>query len=461
MIDPTWTAATLLRAYRARNLSPVEVVQATFAHIHRTDPTINAYCLLDEDRALAAAAASERRWFAGAPIGALDGVPMSIKDVLAVAGWPTRSGSRATSDAPESEDCPIVSLLRAAGAVFLGKTNLPEFGFKSATDNLRTGTTRNPWNPSLTPGGSSGGAAAAAAAGMGVLHIGTDGGGSIRQPASYCGVAGLKPSAGRVPNVPVGLYRSVVCTGPIARTVTDCALALSVIGCEDRRDPFSLPTPDYGSLFEPDSLAQKKIAFFPSFGLKVDPEVAAATAAAAAGFAELGAIVETCDVSWPSLRDVISVIVECHKDYFVDQFPPGRRELIDPDYLDMAERGRRHTARDYLSALAGMDRFASLMGSFCQRYDAIVTPTAPILPFAVDQRKPEGFDVIDWYELEIFLYPFSLSGQPAINVPCGLSRAGLPIGLQIVGGRMRDIDLLRIADAFQAAFPAPLLSSPD
>ena len=453
MIDPAWTASSLVGAYKARTLSPVEVIKATFTHIHALNPVLNAYLLLDEERAINAAIESERRWFASEPCGLLDGVPTSIKDALAVAEWPTRSGSRATSDEPEKHDCPVVSLLRGAGAIFLGKTTLPEFGFKSVTDSLLSGVTRNPWNPRLTAGGSSGGAAAAAATGMGVLHIGTDGGGSIRQPAGFCGVSGLKPSAGRVPNVPVGLYRSVLCTGPIARTVDDCTLALSVIGREDLRDPFSLPTPDYRSR-RPTSLAGKKIAFIPSFGIKVDSEVATAVQAATAAFTELGATVDTLDCFWPSLHQVISVIVECHKDFNVQRFAPDKRKLIDPFYLEMAERGRNHTARDYTEALSGMDSFASLMGSFSQDYDAIVTPTMPILPFDAGECRPEGFDVIDWYELEYFLYPFSLSGQPAISVPCGLSRSGLPIGMQIVGRRIADIDLLAIASAFQTLIPA-------
>lgn len=455
MIDPEWTASTLAEGYRSKTLSPVEVTKAAFDKIHELNPVINAYLLLDEEGALNAAIASERRWFTGEPRGPLDGVPTSIKDALAVEGWPTRSGSRATSEAPETHDCPVVALLREAGAIFLGKTALPEFGFKSATDSLLSGITRNPWNPKLTTGGSSGGAAAAAAAGMGILHIGTDGGGSIRQPACFCGVSGFKPSAGRVPNVPVGLYRNILCTGPIARSVEDCRLALSVIGREDLRDPFSLPSPDYSKPSA--SLAGRKIAFIPSFGVRVDAEIAAAVQSATAAFTDLGAIVDTLDCFWPPLHQAIGVIVECHKDFNVHRFAPDKRALIDPSYLEMAERGRRHTAQDYLEALSRMDGFASLMGRFSQDYDAIVTPTMPILPFAAEERRPRGFDVIDWYELEYFLYPFSLSGQPAISVPCGLSRAGLPIGLQIVGRRMADLDVLAMASAFQSLIPAEIL----
>jgi aspartyl-tRNA(Asn)/glutamyl-tRNA(Gln) amidotransferase subunit A len=230
------TAADLAAAFRAHTLSPVEAARAVLARIAACEPRLNAMVLVDEAGALAAAAASTARWQAGAPLGALDGVPATVKDLVDLAGQPTRRGSLVTDPAPRPEDAPSVAALRRAGAVIVGKTTTTEFGWKSPGDCPHTGITRNPWSTAHTPGGSSSGAGAAAAAGYGPLHIGTDAGGSIRIPAAWCGVVGVKPTFGRVPQWPLGAFGPVAVAGPMTRTVTDAALMLSAIAGHDWRD---------------------------------------------------------------------------------------------------------------------------------------------------------------------------------------------------------------------------------
>ena len=240
--DPALLSATeMLELFRSGALSPVEATRATLDAIERHDGDLNAFCLVDQEGALAAARDSEARWRAGEPRGRLDGVPTTVKDVVIAKGWPTRRGSRTTSEAPATEDAPSVAALRRHGAVLIGKTTTPEFGWKGVTDNSLTGTTRNPWNKEKTPGGSSGGASAAAAAGMGALHIGTDGGGSIRIPCAFTGIPGIKPTFGRVPAYPLSPFGTVAHIGPMTRTVADSALMLTVMAEPDERDPYGLP----------------------------------------------------------------------------------------------------------------------------------------------------------------------------------------------------------------------------
>ena len=249
MSDPTrLSAAALVEAYARGTLSPREAVRACLDRIAEQEPTLNAMVLVDEDGAERAAAESEIRWRAGRPLGALDGVPATVKDLVDLAGFPTRRGSHVTDAAPVTQDAPAVIGLKAAGAVILGKTTTTEFGWKSPGDCPLNGVTRNPWNTAMTPGGSSSGAGAACAAGYGPLHIGTDAGGSIRIPASWCGIVGLKPSFGRVPQWPLGAFAQVAVAGPMTRTVADAALMLDAIGRFDWRDPLCLPSPAPGWL---------------------------------------------------------------------------------------------------------------------------------------------------------------------------------------------------------------------
>jgi aspartyl-tRNA(Asn)/glutamyl-tRNA(Gln) amidotransferase subunit A len=291
-------AAELVRRYRRKDLSPVEVTKAALSRIDACNKAVNAFCVIDADQALASAAASEARWMKGEPCGLVDGVPTTIKDVVLTKGWPTLRGSRTTDpDQPWDIDAPCTARLREHGAVLLGKTTTPEFGWKGVTDNLVSGITRNPWNTDRTPGGSSGGAAAAAALGMGALHIGTDGGGSIRIPSGFTGVFGHKPSFGRVPAWPGSAFGTLSHVGPLTRTVTDAALMLNVITQPDARDWTALPfrERDYTIGLE-DGVAGLRIAYSPVLGyVDVDPEIAALVRAAAEVMRDLGATVEKVD----------------------------------------------------------------------------------------------------------------------------------------------------------------------
>src|SRR5580765_112846 len=290
----TRSAADLIDLYRTRRASPVEVTSAILQRIETLNPVLNAFCFVAPD-ALDQARRSESRWMRGAAQGALDGVPVSIKDLLLTAGWPTRRGSKTVDPAgPWLDEAPAVSRLRESGAVLLGKTTTPEFGWKGVTDSPLTGITRNPWNTAKTPGGSSGGGAAAVAAGMGPLTIGTDGGGSIRIPCAFTGLFGLKPSFGRVPAWPLSPFGTVAHVGPMTRTVADAALMLNVLALPDARDWHSLAydARDYRTQLE-DGVRDLRIAWSPDLGYaKVDPEVTAVVSKAVKIFEELGAKVE-------------------------------------------------------------------------------------------------------------------------------------------------------------------------
>src|SRR5690348_5088822 len=343
------SATDLLRLYRAKRASPVEATQACLSRIAALNAKLDAFCVVDADRALRAARESEARWMRGTPAGLLDGVPVSIKDLLLTSGWPTLRGSR-TVDADQAwdQDAPAVARLREHRAILLGKTTTPEFGWKAVTDSPLTGITRNPWNPAKTPGGSSGGAAVAIATGMGALAVGTDGAGSIRIPASFTGIFGLKPSFGRVPTWPLSLFGTVSHIGPMTRTVEDAALMLDVISEPDVRDWFALPHDDrryLGGLN--DGIAGLRITFAPTLGgARVNAEVAGIVERAVAAFGELGSpVVEAA----PDLSDVASV----ERTHWWDGatrvlhvLAPERRALVDPGLLRIAEKGSGLTLAD-------------------------------------------------------------------------------------------------------------------
>src|SRR5438105_5804550 len=302
------SAVLLLDLYRRRELSPVEATRLILDRVDVLPPKINAFCIVDRDGALAAARESEGRWLRGEPVGRLDGVPVTITDLILMRGVPTRGGSRLVErDQDWSEDAPATARLREAGAVIIGKTTTPEFGWKALGDSPLTGITRNPWDLSRTPGGSSAGAAAACAAGIGPLHVGSDGAGSIRIPSAFTGVFGLKPSFGRVPAHPPSPMGLLAHIGPMARAVADAALLLTVLSGADHRDPYALPPEDENYLDGLEGGVRGwRIAYSPTLGYaRVDPEIAAAVAAAAKQFAALGAVVEEVDGIFSSPRDAL------------------------------------------------------------------------------------------------------------------------------------------------------------
>jgi aspartyl-tRNA(Asn)/glutamyl-tRNA(Gln) amidotransferase subunit A len=453
---PHWLTATeLLRAYRSRRLSPLEVTRALLERIAAVNPRLNAFCRIDCDGALAAARDSERRWTRGEPLGLLDGVPVSLKDVLLVKGMPTLHGSRTVSpDSPWNVDSPAAARLREHGAVILGKTTTPEFGHRFTTDSPLTGITRNPWNPARSPGGSSGGAGAALAVGLGPLAVGTDGGGSIRIPSAWSGVVGLKPTFGRVPSYPPPRWGALSHVGPMARSVGDAALLLTVLAAPDPRDWQALAPEarDYRIGLE-EGVRGLKIAFSPDLGLaRVEPAIAARVAEAARMLAELGAHVEEADPpgieASLEIYDVMKSVIFAEQ---VEAMTPAQRELADPILLEMAGRGRALGAVDHQRALVRRRELGRCMHAFFSGYDLLVTPTMHLPPLPVpglpsELREPR---LTCWA---------NQSQQPAASVPCGLTEDGLPVGLQIVGPRLADAGVLRAARAYEWArgpFPHP------
>lgn len=457
------SAAELLRLYRRRALSPVEATQASLDRIHRFNAAVNAYCLVDDDRALAAARQSEQRWLAGTPKGLLDGVPTSIKDLILSKGWPTLRGSR-TVDPSQAWDvnAPCVDRLEEHGAVFLGKTTTPEFGWKGVTDSGLAGITRNPWHTGRTSGGSSGGAAAAAALGMGALHLGTDGGGSIRIPAGFCGIFGLKPSFGRVPAYPLSPFGTVAHVGPMTRTVEDAALMMNVLSLPDSRDWHALAYDgrDY-RLGLDDGVRGLRIAYSADLGyVDVDPQIAAAVERAVAVFADLGAIVKPVDPGFQDPLDVFCKLWFTGAANALAHLSEEQRADMDPGLVEIARIGAGYDHMDYIRATNQRGQLGQHMRLFHQDYDLLLTPTLPIPAFAAGQEVAEPEHQQRWMEWTRFSYPFNLTQQPAATVPCGFTAEGLPIGLHIVGDMHQDALVLRASRAFEARHPFAMPNEP-
>jgi aspartyl-tRNA(Asn)/glutamyl-tRNA(Gln) amidotransferase subunit A len=457
------SAAELRQLYRTGQLSPVETTRAVLERIERLDRQVNAFCLVDGERALAAARASEARWQRGEPCGEVDGVPATIKDVVLTRDWPTLRGSLAIGrEQPWDEDAPATARLRAQGAVLIGKTTTPEFGWKAVTDCALTGITRNPWNTSKTPGGSSGGAAVAAALGMGVLHVGTDGGGSIRIPAGFTGVFGLKPSFGRVPAYPASPFGTLAHIGPLTRTVSDAAVMLNVLALPDSRDWFALPYDgrDHRIGLE-NGVRGLRIAFSPTLGFaEVDPEIADLVAGAAGVFVELGATVEQVDAVMADPLDVFACHWYVGAATLLRAFTAEQRAQMDQGLREIAAAGEQFSLVDYLSAARQRAELGAAMRRFHETYDLLLTPTLPLAAFAAGQERPDPAQQPRWFHWAPFSNPFNLTQQPAASVPCGRTASGLPVGLQIVGPMHADALVLRAARAFEAARPWPLPEAP-
>jgi aspartyl-tRNA(Asn)/glutamyl-tRNA(Gln) amidotransferase subunit A len=454
-----WLPATTLAAMiRRKKVSPIEVVNAMLARIDALNPILNAYVTVTADQARRDARAAERALGKrGATLGPLHGVPFSVKDLVITRGVRTTFGTPLFRDHVPTEDAPIVSRMKAAGGIMLGKTNTPTMGWIGATHNLLFGITRNPWNLERTPGGSSGGASAAAAAGLGPLHVGTDGGGSIRIPASCAGVFGFKPSFGRVPIYPASGAWSLSHVGPITRTVADAALMMSVTAGPDERDNTSLPAekPDYMKALR-GSLSGWRLAWSDDLGFAdcVDPDVAAVCARAARAFRELGCRVEEVAPRWPSPYEAwyeifcggIATRLAASRD---------RRTEIDPGLLRIIEGTLRNPPTKYVQAW--FDRLAwwQYPRAFFEKYDLLLTPTIACPPFKVGLDNPSEIAgrPVQPYAWLPFTYPFNMTGQPAASVPCGFTNDGLPVGLQIVGRRFADRAVLQAAAAFERLRP--------
>ena len=453
------TASELLDLYRRGQASPVDATRAVLARIERLNPRLNAYCLVAPDAALAAARAAEARWRAGTPCGPLDGVPASIKDLVLTRGWPTRRGSRTVDpDQAWDIDAPAAARLREAGAVLLGKTTTPEFGCKGETNSPLTGITRNPWNPSRTSGGSSGGTAVAVAAGMGPLSVGTDGAGSVRIPAAFCGNFGLKPSFGRVPAYPLSPFGTVAHLGPHAMCVRDAALMMNVLKQPDPRDWTALPPDDsdYLATLE-DGVRNLRVAWSPTLGYaaNVHPEVAAACARAATTFEALGARVEAVDPGFEDPLEITTGLWFLGSWTLWNTLTPAQQALTDPDFRAQAELGAALSALDVQRLVLRRGALGAHMRQFMTQWDLLLTPALAVPAF---DARPAGTvpmtpeSMLGWTP---FSYPFNLTQQPACTIPCGLTRDGLPIGLQIVGPMFADALVLRAARAFETTRPLP------
>ena len=450
------SATEMMAEYSAGRLSPVEVARDALDRIEAVNDAVNAYCLVDRERALAAAAESEARYRRGEPRGLLDGVPVSIKDILLSRDWPTRRGSL-TVDPNQvwDVDAPAVARLREHNAVLVGKTTTPELGWKGVTDSPLTGITRNPWDTSKTAGGSSGGASAAVATGTCPISIGTDGGGSVRIPASFSGVFGIKPTYGLVPLFPASPYGTLAHVGPLSWTVEDSAIALDVLSGPDHRDWTAGPRPErpIRSTLEA-GVTGMRIAFSPTLGFaSVDPEVAAIVETAVKSFTDLGALVRVVD---PPIGDPVEAF---HVLWFagaaasIAALSEEDRARLDPGLLEICEEGAGRSALEYVAATAVRAEAGRIMGEFHDHFDLLVTPTMPIPAFDAGMEVPRGSQAHRWTGWTPFTYPFNMTQQPAASLPCGFTSAGLPVGLQVIGPRHADARVLTACHAFEQARP--------
>jgi aspartyl-tRNA(Asn)/glutamyl-tRNA(Gln) amidotransferase subunit A len=431
------TAAELTKLFKAKKASPVEAVQHSLEQIRQLNPVLNAFCFVDEQSALADARASEQRWRNGTPRSVLDGVPVGIKDLLLTQGWPTLKGSCAVDpDQPWNEDAPVVAQLRNAGAVLVGKTTTSEFGSKITTDSLLNGITRNPWNTKYTSGGSSGGSAVAVCADMVPLTIGTDYIGSIRTPAAFCGVVGLKPTQGLLPNNNFSMFECG-CVGPLARTVDDIALFL-------------------GTKLNQPNLSNLRIAYCPDLGFakNINHEIAYITEQVATALAQAGAQVDTVSKVIDDPLDIIAYMYLADVRYHWNQLSEAQQQLTDQTY--------QHWALQSLTIQQSIDQtkiqqaeLKQKMQTFMLSYDIILTPSTAV---AADAFCADGI-MFNPTKLSTdyvpFGYLFNLTHQPAITVPVGLNRLGMPVGVQLAGAVGADALVLSVAQAVESAFPIP------
>ena len=450
-------AARMAEAIRTKALSPVEIAEACLERIEEINPKINAYCTLAPETTLAEARAAEQAVMDGKPLGPLHGVPYSVKDLLYTKGLKTMRGSEIFREYVPEVDAVAVERMRAAGGVILGKTTTPELGWKGVTDSPVTGITRNPWNLERTPGGSSGGASAQVAAGLGPLALGTDGGGSIRIPAGFAGIFGLKPTSGRVPVYPASIFNTLSHVGPMTRTVEDAALMLSVLAGPDSRDRFCLdaaPADYLGELRK--GIKGLRVAWSPDLGYaNVDSEVARLAKEAALAFEALGCVVEETD---PGFEDP----TQCFLTHWqsacagtLGPLLPQWEEKLDPGLVTATRIGLQYSAADLVVAQAKRNEHYDLVRRFFERFDLLLTPTLAVRPFQVGEICPPDrqADDLGWAHWTPFTYPFNLAPNPAATVPAGFSTDGLPVGLQIVGRRLEDLTVLQASAAYEEIHP--------
>lgn len=437
----------ILSLYQKRKLSPVEVTEACLKQVLKYNPALNAFSFLDEKQALRQARGSENRWKRGTPAGSIDGIPVTIKDWFHYKGWPTRYGSTVTSALKQPEDSPPVARLREQGAVFIGKTTLPEFGHKGVTHSPLTGITRNPWNIQKTPGGSSGGAAVAAATGMGLLHLGSDAGGSIRICASFSGVFGFKPSPGLVSNWPPSLFSTLSSAGPLTQNVEDAALMLDILLQQDRRDwhalPLSQPLNFSAALKKP--LPKLRIAYATVINsTAATPEVTEGLKSARRLLNTLGKV-DDITLNVPHLIDVFNKHWGAVASYSVAQITPRDRKKLDPRYQYWAAQGDALTLHQYLQAERERMAIGEYFKGLLDTYDVLITPTTAMTAFEAGVDMPMTEKGKLWPDWTPFTYPANLAKLPAASLPAGLGKSGLPLGLQVMGGFLKDTLVMQVA----------------
>lgn len=451
-------ASELARLVRQKRVSAAELVDAVLTRIDALEPRLNAFATLTAEAARLAAADADRWLAAGKPIGPLHGVPVTIKDLTHTRGVPTRYGSHLRAEFVPEHDAPLVARLKQAGAIVLGKTTTSEFGWTAVSRSPLTGQTHNPWRLGYNAGASSAGAAVAAAAGFGPLHQGSDGAGSIRLPAHFSGVFGLKPTYGRVPNWPLSNTDYTSHNGPITRSVADAALLLRVMAGPHTWDHTSAEAmpPDYPTLLDVD-LRGKRIGFSVDLGhARVDAEIAELARRGAEAFAaDLGAIVEETTPEWGREGpELIRFFWPAHLAIHAPALPEWQ-ERMDPGLVACIRAGERHGVVDYQRIRERKYAYCTAIHRYMEDWDFLLTPTASVAAFPIERLQPEHWPEHewDWVVWAEFSYPFNLAGNPAASVPCGFTSEGLPVGLQIIGRRFDDLGVLRAAAAFEQARP--------
>ncbi len=458
--DIAWMPATeMLAAFRAKKLSPVEVAQALLDRIDAVNPAVNAYCLVTPEMAMGAAQEAEAAYHRGEPAGSLCGVPVSVKDLFDVQGLPTTKGSVLYRDRVAKGYEYSAKRLIDAGGVHLGKTNTPEFGFQPTTENKLFGATRNPWDTARTSGGSSGGSASAVAAGLGPIALGSDGGGSIRIPASFCGVFGIKPTYGRVPRNPGG-WATMTHRGPVTRTVSDAALLLDVIAGHEPEDPYSVPDYPGSFLDEVDrGVEGLRVAWSADLGYAlVDPEVRDICEAAAKRFAYFGCIVEEASpkIANPQADLTFITIAASTDAVWLSALSEDELAQTGETAHNFLQFGRQATGMDVARANDRRMAVWHEMQRFHTTYDLLLTPTLSVTAFPIGEPpKFVGGSEVEFppFGWSPYTMPFNLTGQPAASVPCGFDSKGLPVGLHIVGRAFEDSTVLRASHAFEQAQP--------
>ncbi|HVZ07767.1 amidase [Rhodopila sp.] len=450
-------ATRLAELIRTKQLSPVEYMRALLDRIKALEPKVNAFVHLAEDAAMQGARAAEKALSSGERLGRLHGVPVSIKDLADTADMPTQHGTHIFKDNQPAEDTVMVPRLRAEGAIIIGKTATSEFGWTGVSRSPLTGITHNPWKHGYNAGASSAGAGAATAAGFGPLHQGSDGAGSIRMPAHFCGVVGLKPSFGRVPYNPISLGDFTSHNGPLTRTVADNALFLEVLAGPHPLDHTTLEAgPAHYSARLHEGIKGRRIAYSPDLGhARVDPEVAELVKAAVARFQELGAHVEEVKTPWAAPGpELIRFFWSAHLTrlaHYLDQW----EARMDPGLVACIKASRDVTVATYQAWRAKKYAYVTSIHRWFQDWDFLLTPAVSVAAFPAEKLMPDHWPQHewDWVSWAEFSYPFNMAWNPAASVPCGFTPAGLPVGLQIVGRRFDDLGVLQAAAAFEAVQP--------